>query len=172
MLAEAGRGRIGEAHRRDAFPGVQGVGAQPERLLHRVLEKAVDDDDVAANELLTAGHPLTGHDPVMDDELEVEARDEDARVALALGRLADVAQAPPEREVAPLDRVLERRAVDLGRDHVDEGGVALELRELERRPQRPDHDIGQVGQDVLGVIQLDAREVARVATDVGDDEAG
>jgi len=98
--------------------------------------------------------------------------DEDACVAFALRRLADVAKAPPEREVTAFDAVLEGRPVELGRDHVDERGVALELGQPEGRPQAPDDDIGEVGQDVLGVIELDTGEVARVPADVGDDETG
>ena len=54
-------------------------------------------------------------DAVVDDELEVEVRDPDAGVALARGRLADVAPAPPEAEVAALDRVEQHRPVDPSR---------------------------------------------------------
>ena len=68
------------------------------------------------SELLPAGDLLLDRRAVVDDELEVEVRDPDARVALARRRLADVAAAPAEPEVAALDGVEEHRAVDrLGR---------------------------------------------------------
>ena len=63
-------------------------------------------------ELLAAGDLLLDGHAVVDDELEVEVRDPDARVALARGRLADVAAAPAEPEVAALDRVEQHRPVD------------------------------------------------------------
>ena len=108
---------------------------------------------------------------VVDDELEVKVGDARAGVALARRRLADVAPAASEAEVAALDRVEQHRAVDpLGR-HVREGRVALELGEPEIGPQRRDHGADQVGQDVLGMVQLDVGEVARVAGNVGDEHA-
>ena len=54
----------------------------------------------------------------------------------------------------------------------DEGRVALELGQPERRTEGADDRVDQVGQDVLGVVELDTGEIARVAGDVGDDEAG
>ena len=116
--------------------------------------------------------PLADDPAVVGDDLEIEVRDEDAGVALARRRLADVAEAAPEREVAALDRVLELRPVDRLGDRVDERRVALELGELERRPERRHDRRHQVGQDVLGVVELGAGEEAGVAADVGDDEAG
>ena len=55
---------------------------------------------------------------------------------------------------------------------VGERGVALELREAEPRPQRADDRGHEVREDVLGVIELGAGEVARVPRDVGDQQAG
>ena len=72
----------------------------------------MDHDDVAADQFLATGHPLPGDQAVMDDELQVEPRDVGAGVAVALRRLADVAQAPPEGDVAVLDGVLEDRSID------------------------------------------------------------
>jgi hypothetical protein len=129
-------------------------------------------DDVAAGELIAGCDPLPRDDAVMGDELEVEVRHEDAGVALAGGRLADVAQAPSEPEVAALDRVLELAPVDDIGERKHERGVAFELREAERRPQPGDDRPDQVGEDVLGVVELRAGEVAGVAGNVGDDEAG
>ena len=109
---------------------------------------------------------------VVDDELEVEIGDPDAGVALARGRLADVAAAAAEPEVAALDRVEEHRPVDpLGR-HERECGIALELGQPEVRPERSDDGTDQVREDVLCVVQLDVGEVACVSGDVRDQEAG
>ena len=60
-------------------------------------------------------------------------------------------------------------SIDVG-DDVSEGRVALEFGQAEGRPERANDGVGQVGQDVLRVIEFDAREVARVAADVGEDE--
>ena len=109
---------------------------------------------------------------VVDDELEVEVGDPAARVALARRRLADVAPPPAEAEVAALDGVEQHRAVDrLGR-HPGERGVAFELGQPEVRPERRHDRADEVGQDVLRVIELDVGEVAGVAGDVRDQEAG
>ena len=130
----------------------------------------MDHDHVATDQFLATGHPLPGDQAVMDDELQVEPGDVGAGVAVALRRLADVAQAPPEGDVAVLDRVLEDRSVDHVGDDVGEGRVALEFGQSEGRPERANDGVSQVGQDVLRVIEFDAREVARVAADVGEDE--
>ena len=74
---------------------------------------------------------------VVDDELEVEVRDPDARVALARRRLADVAAAPAEPEVAALDGVEEHRPVDRLDRREGERGVALELGQPEARAGAP-----------------------------------
>ena len=84
----------------------------PQLGLDVVLQEPMDHDHVAADEFLATGHPLPGDQAVMDDELQVEPRDVGAGVAVALRRLADVAHAPPEGDVAVLDRVLQGRSVD------------------------------------------------------------
>ena len=53
-----------------------------------------------------------------------------------------------------------------------EGRVAFELGQPEVRPERRDDGADEVGQDVLRVVELDVGEVAGVAGDVGDQEAG
>ncbi len=95
-----------------------------------------------------------------------------AGVARADRGLHDVAEPPPEGEIGVLDRVLEQRGVDRRGDHVDEGGVALELGQPEGRPQGVDHGADQVGDDVLGMVELDAGQIAGVAGEVGDHQAG
>ena len=84
----------------------------PSRLDDVVLEQPVDDDHVRPQQLLPAGDLLDDRHAVVDDELEVEVRDPGAGVALARGRLADVAPAPAEAEVAALDGVEQHRPVD------------------------------------------------------------
>ena len=123
-------------------------------------------------QLLSPGDLLADRGPVVDDELEVEVGDPGAGVALAGCRLADVTAAPAKAEVAALDRVEEHRPVDLLGGHEGERGVTLELGQPEVRPERRDDGADQVRQDVLRVVQLDIGEVARVAGDVGDQEAG
>jgi hypothetical protein len=122
-------GWVVDRHRRQAGIGVQRVGADAGRLRHAVLQKPVDDDDVAANELLRGADALAHDPPVVEDVLQVEGRHEDARVALARRRLADVAQAALEREVGALDGVLEDGPIDCIGDRVHEYRVTLELRE-------------------------------------------
>ena len=115
MLAHAERGRV-DVGGVDAGLADERVGVDAQPLDDLVLEQPVGDDDVRPQELLAAGDLLVDGRAVVDDELEVEVRDADAGVALARGRLADVAAAPAEPEVAALDGVEEHRPVDrLGR---------------------------------------------------------
>ena len=132
----------------------------------------MDDDDVAPDELLPGPELLATDPAVMGDHLEIEMRDEGARVALARRRLLDIAEPTAELEVTALDRVLELRRVDDVGDRVDERGVALELRELEGRAKSGDDRAHQVGEDVLGMVELGAGEEPGVAADIGDDQAG
>ena len=130
------------------------------------------NDHVRPEQLLAAGDLLVQREAMVHNELEIEIRDLDAGVALARGRLADVATTPPEAEVAALDRVEQHRPVDVLNTHGGECGVSLELGQAEVGPQGAHDRADQVRQDVLRVIQLDVGEVAGVAGDVGDDEAG
>ena len=171
VLDQALRRRI-DAHGPDAGVGIQRVGVAAEALVDAVLQQAVNEDDVAAGEFLAARHLLLDELAVVADELEVEILHLAAGVALAGGRLLDVAKPLPEGEIGRLDGVLEHRAVDLVGDRVEEGRVALELGEPERRPQPPHHRVHHVGDDVLRVVELDAGEKAGVAGDVGDHETG
>ena len=176
-LVGLGRGNHAEGGRidrvrLDARLGQEAIGVQAELLEDVVLEHPVDDDHVGADQLVEAGHLLVADEAVVGDELQVEVGDPGAGVALARRRLADVAPAPPEAEVAALDRVEEDRAVDLLGRGVHERGVAFELGQPERRPQGRDDRRDEVADDVLGVIELDPAEVVRVAGDVRDQEAG
>ncbi len=172
MLDQPGCTGIGDAHRADAFVGVQRICADAERGLDAVLQQPVDDDDVATHQFLAAGHSLPGDEAVMHDELEVEPRDEDARVAVALRCLADIAQTSAEGDVTVLDRVLESGPVDFLGEDIGEGSVALELCQPKRRPERPNDGVREVGQDVLRVVEFDTGEITGVPADIGDDEAG
>ena len=130
------------------------------------------DDHVAPDELLGMRDSLADDLPVVRDELEVEIRDEHARVAFAARGLADVTQPALECEVAALDRVLQERAIDGLGDRIDERRVAFELGQAEHRPDVRDHGAHQVGQDVLGMVELGPGQEAGVSGDVGNDEAG
>src|SRR4029077_6488806 len=89
-LDEALTGRLLDPHRRDACARVRGICHEPGALDDVVLEQAMDEDDVRAEQLLTARDALADHRAVVDDDLEVEVRDPDARVALALRGGGDV----------------------------------------------------------------------------------
>jgi len=169
-LRHAQGGRI-DGHRVDARLRDERIGGHAELLHDVVLQEPVDDDHVGAHQLISTGHPLVERRAVMGDELEVQVGDPDAGVALAGRRLADVAAAPTEAEVAALDRVEQERPVHLLGRRVGERRVALELRQPEARAEGCHDRADEVGQDVLGVVELDAGEVARVAGDVGDQEA-
>ena len=133
----------------------QRVRVHPELLDHLVLQQAMDDDHVGAQELLPSGHGLADGDAVVDHELEVQVRDPRAGVAFARCRLAHVPAATTEPEVAALDRVEQHRPVDRLERRERERGIALELRQAEVGPERRDDGADQVGQDVLRVIELD-----------------
>jgi hypothetical protein len=147
------------------------VGPHAQSLDDVVLEQSVRDEDVRPEELVAAGHLLEEGDSVVDDELEVEVRDAHAGVALARRGLTDVPATPSEPEVAALDGVEQRRAVDPLRGHVREGSVPLELGQPEARAQGRDDGADEVGQDVLRVLDLDVGEVPGVARDVSDEQA-
>ena len=163
----AERGHL-DVHRVDTLLAEHRVGLDAGRCDDIVLQQPVGDDDVGPHQLLTAGDLLAQDRAMVDDELQVEVRDVHARVAFARGRLTHVAASPPEAKVAALDRVEQKRTVDLLSDREHERGVAFELGQPESGPQRGDDRSHQVCEDLLGVIELDAGEVARVARDVGD----
>src|SRR4029078_172749 len=75
-------------------------------------------------------------------------------------------------EVATLDGILDRGGVERFRELVRKCCVALELHEREGRAERSDGGPDEVGEDVLGVVELGSREEARVARDVGDQQTG
>jgi L-arabinose transport system ATP-binding protein len=95
-----------------------------------------------------------------------------AGLALATASLFDVAEPLAERKIGLFDRILHERPIDLVGERVDEGRVAFELGEVERRTQRPDQSAHDVGDDVLGMVEFDARHEVRVAGYVGDRETG
>jgi hypothetical protein len=125
-----------------------------ETLVRAVLQQAVHQDDVAAGEFVATRHLLLDELAVVADEFEVEIPHPAAGVARAGGRLADVAKTLPEGEIHSLHGALQHRAVDLVGDCIEEGGVALELREPERRPQPPHHGVHHVGDDILRMLEL------------------
>jgi len=137
MLVQPRRSRIVEPHCPDERVRVQHVGRHVEALSDVVLQQAVDDHDVAPDELLPPGHPLPGDEPVMGDELQVEPGHADTCVALARRGLADVADAALEREVAALDDVAETGPVERRGGHVDECGVPSSFASLKAGRSAP-----------------------------------
>ena len=166
--AERGRIDVGGI---DARLADQGVRAHAQPIHDVVLQEPMRNDHVRTQQLLASRDLLVHRDPVVDDELQVQIRDLDAGIALARGRLADVATTPAEAEVAALDRVEQHRPVDGLSIHRGECGVTLELGQAEVGPQRGHDRADQVRQDVLRVIQLDIGQIAGVAGNVGDEEA-
>ena len=154
-------------------PQAQGVRVEAERLDRRrreqreavaarlggagALEQAVDEDDVGPGELVAAGDAAPDERAVVDEHLEVEPRRQPARVAVAGRRLVDAAQPPPEGEVGRLDRVEQQRPVGPPVLDEQERGVALELRQAERRVQAADDRLEEVAGDRRRVLELAAR---------------
>jgi hypothetical protein len=130
----------------------------------------VDENDVTPGELFSSTHLMFHHLAVMDDKFEIEIAHRDAGPAFATRCLADAAKTPAELEIRALDRVLQRRAVDVLRSRIDECGVALEFGQAKRGTQPLHHRIHEIGDDVLRVVELDCREEAGVAGDVGNRE--
>ena len=109
---------------------------------------------------------------MMNHEFDVEALHSAAGLALARAGLLDAAQPLAESKIGVFDRVLQGRSVNLVGERVDEGGVAFKLGEAERGTQRPDQRVHDVGDDILGMVEFDARDEMRVARYVGDRETG
>ena len=93
-----------------------------------------------------------------------------ARLARAAGGRLDAAQSTPERVVGRLDGIDQERAVGPLVLDVQEGGVALELGQAERRLEPADDRLQEVAGDGRRVLQLAAGQVGGVAGEVGDDE--
>jgi len=72
--------------------------------------------------------------------------------------------------LTPDDRL--ESPVGLIADRIDEGRVAFEFGETERRTQRSQKRFHDVGDDVLGMVEFDAGHKVRVARKVGDHETG
>src|SRR2546427_2694635 len=104
-------------------------------------------------------------------ELQVQPRDQAAGVALAGGAQPDVLLPPGKGEVARLGHGEQHGAGGLILAVVAEDGVAFQLGEMQQAAHlRHDH-AHQVGQDVLGVLQLHPGQVRRVSGDVADGQA-
>jgi hypothetical protein len=104
----------------------------------------------------------------MGDELEVEILGIVAGAAGA-GRVDDdrveaLAKAEIERLDGIDDLARRPRGVVVGEG---EEGIALDVRKRQRRAQPLEDDGEEILEDTLGVIELAARQKARVAADVG-----
>ena len=159
-----------DPHGPNAGVGIERIGVRAKRFADVVLEQAMDQDHVSSGEFLPAGHLLPYELAVVNDELDVEALHAAAGLALAAVGLLDVAQPLAEGEIRLLDRILHERPIDLVRERVNEGRVAFEFGKAERRAQRPDQRVHDVGDDVLGVVEFDPGHEVRVAGYVGDHE--
>ena len=170
MTTHPKRSRI-RAHHRHHRIGVEGVAGVTDLVRHAILQEPMHQDHVRPAQIFAAGDVLAPEAPVVRDELQVEARDEDSGVAVALGRPVDRVLPAPEGEVRGVERAEQHRGVDPVPGHVDEDGVALELAQLHRGRQGAHDRVGQVLEDVLGVVELGSCEVRRVAADVGEGKA-
>ena len=130
----------------------------------------MDEDDVGPGELIATRDPGVDVRAVVDEQLEVEPRRQPARVAIAAGGRVDAPEPAPEREVRGLDRVEQERPVGPSILDEQEGGVAFELGQAERRIEATDDRLEQVARDDRRVLDLAARQVRGVAGQVGDDE--
>jgi hypothetical protein len=95
-----------------------------------------------------------------------------ACLTLATVRLLGAAQPLPESEIRRLDCILRERSVDLVGGRVDECRVALGFGETERRTERSQQRVHDVGDDVLTVVEFDAGYEFCIAGNVGDHETG
>ena len=106
----------------------------------------------------------------MHEILEVEARDQDTGVAFTRRGMGDVPETPAKSKVTGLDGVHDRRGPHRAVGCVCKSSVTFQFGELEGGSERLDQCLQEVGQDVLGVLQLGCLEVSRVAGDVGEEE--
>src|SRR6185503_20434982 len=98
--------------------GVEGVGVTSDLCLDIVLQQAMNQYHVAADQLLLPGHDLLGDLSAMGNEFEIKRRDESAGIAFANRGLLDVTQPAAEREIRALDRVLQERGVQFRRGEI------------------------------------------------------
>src|SRR4051812_5245802 len=132
----------------------------------------MNEDDIATSDFLTASHPVTDEIPMVADELQVEVLHLAAGAALAGRCLLDVAEPFAEGEICRLNRILEEGAVELFGDRINEGCVAFQFGEAERRTERAHHRVNYIGYDILGVVEFNAGYEVGVARNVGDQEKG
>jgi hypothetical protein len=162
----------GKSQRVRACIGYQRVAAQPVRLGDRVLEQPMGHDHVGPDQLAAPSDIVLDERAVVGTELEIELWRAPAGVARAARSQRHRATAAGKREVCRLERPQQSDAVDrlaLWRDA--EHGVALKLGQSQRRAQPIGDHPQQVSENVVGMLELYAREVSRVATDVGEHEA-
>ena len=157
-------------HRLEGRRRVHGIGGLADHVTRRSLRQPVEQDHVGAGQFLGAGDVAHDVFAVVDEELQVETGDSNARIALAGGGVGDIPQAFLESEVGGLDRIHYHGRADRLGIGVGESGVALQFREREDRLDRLDDRLQQVGDDILGVHELGAGHVGRVAGDVGEQQ--
>jgi hypothetical protein len=136
----------------------------------RVLQQAVGDDHVRTDELDRAHDPLLRVLAVVDYELELERLDAAAGLARTEVRAADRGATVGEAKVGGLEGRDERGAVERALGRVREDRVPFDLVEPKMTAQTTRELLDEVGEDVGRVIEFHAREVARVAADIGDQQ--
>ena len=142
----------------------------PRRRRPGSLQQPMNDDDVGSGELVPTRDLCPDILAVMDEQLQVKLGREATRVAVTAGRLINASQPAAEGEVRSLDRVEEQRCIGAPVLDPQEGRVAFEFRQPERRVQATDNRLKQVAGDRGRVLQLAPREICRVSGEVRDDE--
>ncbi len=145
-LDQLERGRI-EPHGRHCLCCEQREAIAVSRRRSGSLEQPMDDDDVGSGELVATGDLRPDVRAVMDEQLQVQLGRKATRVAVTAGRLINASQPAAEGEVRSLDRVEEQRCVGAPVLDPQEGRVALEFRQPERRIQATDNRLKQVAGD-------------------------
>ena len=119
------------------------------------------EDDVGPGELVATSDAAVDVRAVVDEHLEVEPRCQPARGAVAAGGRVDAPEPAPEGEVARLDRIHQERARSPAVLDEQEPGIALELRQAERRVEATDDGLEQVARDDRCVLELAPRRGRR-----------
>src|SRR3972149_3430778 len=130
----------------------------------RVLQQAMDQDDVRSGEIFAAGVALDHKAAVVRNELEAERTDRRARVAAAGRRPCHIQQAVGEVEVAGFDELGEQLTVPERRGGgIAENRVAFALHELHGGREPLAGGRGQVMNEGVRVFEFGARKKRCIA---------
>src|SRR5437773_4016338 len=158
------RAEVGVAHEVLMHPAGDGIHAHPLQRrrgkqqvgapVDRVLEKAMDQDDVGSGDARSPPDRLPDEAPVVDDQLEIQLRD----VATGAARAALVTRQFALLRLEHGERVREqgRQNATIGQRSVGADGehrVSLELLDLQRRCEPPHHRLEEDAGDLRAVFQ-------------------